>query len=94
VPRDSISLPLIFFYHFFTFWRLSRRKARHSRPRPSYLGFQASRGAHHSVEEFRSTGFERDFGDLGTWVVLTVARSISWHISWGDWTLLAAGLNC
>jgi hypothetical protein len=29
-------------------------------------------GVHHSVEEFRSTGFESDFGDSGTWVVLTV----------------------
>jgi hypothetical protein len=63
-------------------------------PRSNYLGFQSSRGAYHSVEEFKSTGFESDFGDSGTWVVLTVARSISWHISWGDWTLLAAGLNC
>jgi hypothetical protein len=51
-------------------------------------------GAHHSVEEFKSTGFKSDFGDLGTWVVLTVARSINWHISWGDCTLLAIGPNC
>jgi hypothetical protein len=50
--------------------------------------------AHHSAEEFRSTGFESGFGDLDTWVVLTIARSISWHISWGDWTPLAAGPNC
>ena len=60
---------------------------------PNYLGLHSSSGAHHSVEEFRSTGFESGFGDLDTWVVLTVARSISWHISWGDWTLLAARPN-
>jgi hypothetical protein len=58
---------------------------------PNYLGLQSSSGAHHSVEDFRSTGFESGFGDLDTWVVLTVARSISWHISQGDWTYLTAG---
>ena len=60
---------------------------------PNYLGFQSSSGAHHSMEEFKSIGFESGFGDLDTWVILTVARSISWHISWGDWTLLASGPN-
>jgi hypothetical protein len=38
-------------------------------------GFQSSSGAHHSVEEFRSTEVERDLGDSGTWVVLTITRS-------------------
>jgi hypothetical protein len=47
---------------------------------PNYLGLQSSSGAHHSVEEFRSTGFESGFGDLDIWVVFTVTRSISWHI--------------
>ena len=60
---------------------------------PNYLGLQSSSGVHHSVEDFKSTGFESGFGDLDTWVVLIVARSISWHISWGDWTLLASGSN-
>ena len=60
---------------------------------PNYLGFQSSNGAHHSMEEFRSTGFERDFGDLDIWVVLTVAPSIIWHIYRDDWTLLVAGMN-
>jgi hypothetical protein len=59
----------------------------------NYLGLQSSSGAHHSVEEFRSTEFESGFGDLDTWVILTVARSISWHISQGYWTLLVAGPN-
>jgi hypothetical protein len=43
------------------------------------------------VEEFRSIGFESGFGNLDIWVVLTVARSIIWHISQDDWTLLVAG---
>jgi hypothetical protein len=30
--------------------------------RAELLGFQSSSGAHHSVEDFRSTGFERDLG--------------------------------
>jgi hypothetical protein len=60
---------------------------------PNYLGLQSSSGVHHSVEEFRSMGFESGFGDLGIWVVFTVARSISWHILWGDWTPLAVGPN-
>ena len=60
---------------------------------PNYLGLHSSSGAHHSVGDFRSTKIERDLGDLDTWVVLTVARSISWHISWGDWTLLVEGPN-
>ena len=47
---------------------------------PNYLGILSSGGAHHSVEDFRYTGFESGFGYLDTWVVLTVARSISWHI--------------
>jgi hypothetical protein len=58
---------------------------------PNYLGLQSSSGVHHSTEGFRSTGFESGFGDLDTWVVLTVARSITWHISQGDWTYLTAG---
>jgi hypothetical protein len=41
-----------------------------------YLGFQASRGVHHLVEGFRSTGCERDLGNSKTWVVLTITRSI------------------
>jgi hypothetical protein len=61
---------------------------------PNYLGFQSSSGVHHSVEEFRSTEVERDLGDLGTWVVLTITRSIVWHLSGGDWTSLAPGPNC
>jgi hypothetical protein len=28
----------------------------------------------------RSTEIERDLGDSGTWVILTITRSISWHI--------------
>ena len=43
--------------------------------------------------EFRSTGFESGFGNLDIWVFLTVARSIIWHISLNDWTLLVAGKN-
>jgi hypothetical protein len=31
MPRDSISLSLIFFLSFFTFWKLSKWKAHHSR---------------------------------------------------------------
>jgi hypothetical protein len=58
---------------------------------PNYLGFHSSSGGHHSVGNFRSTEIERDLGDSVTWVVLTITRSISWHISSGDWTLLAAG---
>jgi hypothetical protein len=61
---------------------------------PNYLGLQSSSGAHHSVEEFRSTEVERDFGDLGTWVVLTITQSIVWHLSGGDWTSLAPEPNC
>jgi hypothetical protein len=41
---------------------------------------QSSSGAHHSVGDFRSTEIERDLGDSVTWVVLTITRSISWHI--------------
>jgi hypothetical protein len=32
------------------------------------------------VGDFRSTEIERDLGDSVTWVVLTITRSISWHI--------------
>jgi hypothetical protein len=39
----------------------------------NYLGLLSSSGAHHLVEDFRSIGFESGFGDLDTWVVLTVA---------------------
>ena len=46
----------------------------------NYLGFQSSSGVHHSVGDFRSTEIERDLGDSVTWVVLTITRSISWHI--------------
>jgi hypothetical protein len=52
-----------------------------SRREAELLGFQSSSGAHHSVEEFRSTGFERDLGDSGTWVVLAITRSTVWHLS-------------
>jgi hypothetical protein len=31
--------------------------------------------------KFRSTEIERDLGDSGTWVILTITRSINWHIS-------------
>jgi hypothetical protein len=48
---------------------------------PNYLGLQSSSGAHHSVGDFRSIEIERDLGDSGTWVVLTITQSISWHIS-------------
>ena len=48
---------------------------------PNYLGSQSSSGVHHSVGDFRSTEIERDLGDSVTWVVLTITRSISWHIS-------------
>jgi hypothetical protein len=41
--------------------------------------------------KFISTKIERDFGDSGTWVILTITRSINWHIYYGDWTLLIAG---
>jgi hypothetical protein len=61
---------------------------------PNYLGLQSSSGAHHSVEEFRSTEIERDLGDSGTWVVLTITQSTIWHLSGGDWTSLAPGPNC
>ena len=61
---------------------------------PNYLGFQSSSGAHHSVGDFRSTEIERDLGDSGTWVVLTITRSTVWHLSGGDWTSLALGPNC
>jgi hypothetical protein len=47
---------------------------------PNYLGFQSSSGVHHSVGDLRSTEIERDLGDSVTWVVLTITRSISWHI--------------
>ena len=40
--------------------------------------------------EFRSTEFESGFGNLDIWVFLAVARSIIWHISRDDWTLLVA----
>ena len=60
----------------------------------NYLGFQASSGVHHSVEEFISTEIERDLGDSGTWVVLTITWSTVWHLSWDDWTSLAPGPNC
>jgi hypothetical protein len=43
--------------------------------------------------EFRSTEFESGFGNLDIWVFLVVARSIIWHISRDDWTLLVAGQN-
>jgi hypothetical protein len=43
--------------------------------------------------EFRSTEFESGFGNLDIWVFLAVARSIIWHISRDDWTLLVAGKN-
>jgi hypothetical protein len=52
--------------------------------RPNYLGFQASRGAHHSLEESQIHEFERDLGDLSTWVVLAVTRSTIWHLYWSD----------
>jgi hypothetical protein len=55
-----------------------------SRRRPNYLGFQASRGAHHSLEESQIHEFERDLGDLSTWVVLAFTRSTVWHIYWSD----------
>jgi len=45
-----------------------------------YLGFQSSSGVHHSVGDFRSIEIERDLGDSVTWVVLTITRSINWHI--------------
>ena len=45
-------------------------------PGPNYPGLQSSSGVHHSVGDFRSTEIERDLGDSGTWVVLTIARSI------------------
>jgi hypothetical protein len=61
---------------------------------PNYLGLRSSSGAHHSVEEFKSTEVERDLGDSGTWVVLTITRSTIWHLSGGDWTSLAPGPNC
>jgi hypothetical protein len=43
--------------------------------------------------EFRSMEFESGFGNLDIWVFLPVARSIIWHISRDDWTLLVAGQN-
>jgi hypothetical protein len=43
--------------------------------------------------EFRSTEFEGGFGNLEIWVFLEVSRSIIWHISRDDWTLLVAGQN-
>jgi uncharacterized membrane protein len=49
---------------------------------------------HHSLEESQIHEFERDLGDLSTWVVLAFTRSIVWHIYWSDWTSLAAGPNC
>ena len=52
-----------------------------SRREAKLLGFQSSSGVHHSVEEFRSIGFEGDLGDLGTWVVLAITGSTVWHIS-------------
>jgi hypothetical protein len=43
--------------------------------------------------EFRSMEFESGFGNLDIWVFLAVARSIIWHLSRDDWTLLVAGQN-
>jgi hypothetical protein len=43
--------------------------------------------------EFISTEFESGFGNLDIWVFLAVARSIIWHLSQDDWTLLVAGQN-
>jgi hypothetical protein len=63
-------------------------------PGPNHLGLQPSSGAHHSMEEFRSTKVERDLADSGTWVVLAIAQSTIWHLSAGDWTSLAPGPNC
>jgi hypothetical protein len=60
----------------------------------NYLGLQPSSGAYHLVGDFRSTTIERDLGDSGTWVVLTITRSTVWHLSRGDWTSLAPGPNC
>ena len=52
-----------------------------SRREVELLGFPSSSGLHHSMEEFSSTGFERDLGDFGTWVVLAITRSTIWHLS-------------
>ena len=60
----------------------------------NYLVFQASRGAYHSLEESQIHEFERDLGDLSTWVVLAFTRSIVWHLYQSDWTSLATGPNC
>jgi hypothetical protein len=62
--------------------------------RPNYLWFQASRGAHHSLEESQIHEFERVLGDLSTWVVLEFTQYIVWHIYQSDWTSLATGPNC
>jgi hypothetical protein len=43
--------------------------------------------------EFRSTEFESGFRNFDIWVFLSVARSIIWHISRDDWTLLVARKN-
>jgi len=42
---------------------------------------------------FKSIGFERDLGDLSTWVVLSITRSTVWHICRSDWASLAIGPN-
>jgi hypothetical protein len=55
-------------YHFGEFQEVWR----HHSPRPNYLGFQASRRVHHSMEEVRYTGLERDLGDSDTWVFLAI----------------------
>jgi hypothetical protein len=70
----TCSVPIYISGEFQIIWR-------HPSSGLNYLGFQASSGAHHSVVEFRSIGFERDLGDSGTWVVLTITRSVVWHLS-------------
>jgi hypothetical protein len=77
-------------YHYGEFWSIWRPLL----SGPNYLGLQSSSGAYHSMGDFRSTEIERDIGDSGTWVVLTITRSIDWHLSGGDWTSLAPGPNC
>jgi hypothetical protein len=61
---------------------------------PNYLGLQSSSGAYHLVGDLRSIEIERDLGDSGTWVVLTITQSTVFHLSGGDWTSLAPGPNC
>jgi hypothetical protein len=73
-------------------WRVSEHlEASFSRAELSRV--QSSSGVHHLVEDFRSTGFESGFGDSGTWVVLTITRSIFGIFLEGDWTSLAAWPN-